>query len=94
MTPNAGIWVGIAALEWTKQYISGFGVDPERVTAIGESPGGGIVQHIVTMHVGQCQPPPFNQVSIVNMCQALVTDPGNPEVPRLKTPYQRFMSND
>jgi carboxylesterase type B len=63
MTPNAGIWDSIAALEWTKQYISHFGGDPDHITAMGESAGGALIQHMLTMHGGQGRAPPFIQVS-------------------------------
>lgn len=61
MTPNIGIWDALAALEWTRDYISYFGGDPDRVTVIGESSGGGIIQHLLTLRGGQGDIP-FNQV--------------------------------
>jgi acetyl esterase/lipase len=94
MTPNAGIWDGIAALEWTKQYISHFGGDPDQITAIGESAGGGIIEHMLTMHGGQGRPPPFTQVSTIVVHCTLLNILGNHDIPWLRTPHQRFSSND
>lgn len=61
MLPNAGMWDALAALEWTKKYISQFGGDPEKITAMGESAGGGIVDHMITAWGGNGNIP-FHQV--------------------------------
>jgi hypothetical protein len=52
MVPNVGIWDALAALEWTQQYIRFFGGDSERITVMGESAGGGIIDHLITAHGG------------------------------------------
>ena len=62
ITPNVGLWDGLAALEWTQQYISRFGGDPNLITAIGESAGGAIIQHLITARGGSGTVP-FKQVS-------------------------------
>ena len=61
MTPNAGIWDGLVALNWTKNNIHLFGGDPTRITIIGESAGSGIIHHLLTAWGGQRQVP-FSQV--------------------------------
>jgi carboxylesterase type B len=64
MTANAGIWDGLAALEWTQKYIELFGGDAERITAMRESAGGGIIDHLITAHGGKGHVP-FSQVSTI-----------------------------
>lgn len=43
MNGNLGVWDPLVALEWTKEHISKFGGDPDRITAIGQSTGAGIL---------------------------------------------------
>jgi para-nitrobenzyl esterase len=42
---NCGVRDAICALEWVRDSIGGFGGDPARVVAFGESAGGGLVLH-------------------------------------------------
>jgi para-nitrobenzyl esterase len=50
---NCGLRDAIAALAWIQRNIDGFGGDPERVTAFGESAGGGLVLHLLASpHAG------------------------------------------
>lgn len=64
---NTGLWDALAALEWTKEYISYFGGNPDDITVIGESSGGGIAQHLITAFSGK-RGVPFTK--------AILTSPG------------------
>jgi carboxylesterase type B len=57
---NAGLYDQQLALEWVQKYIHLFGGDPDRVTIMGESAGGGSVMHQITAYGGQ-KPVPFAQ---------------------------------
>lgn len=61
MDANVGLHDGVAALEWTKKYISNFGGDPDRVTAIGESAGATLINLMLLSNGGEGTLP-FSQV--------------------------------
>ncbi|TVY83713.1 Carboxylesterase patB [Lachnellula suecica] len=58
-TPNVGLYDQRMALEWVQKNIHLFGGDASRVTAMGESAGGGSILHQVTAYGGRKAP--FNQ---------------------------------
>ncbi|KAI0379027.1 Alpha/Beta hydrolase protein [Hypomontagnella monticulosa] len=54
--PNAGLWDQRAAFQWVKDYISLVGGDPKRVTAMGQSAGGGSIMHHLVAEGGKLDP--------------------------------------
>lgn len=62
MDANVGLHDAVAAVEWTKKYISLFGGDPSQITVMGQSAGAGIMNLMITGEGGRgdC---PFQQVS-------------------------------
>ncbi|KAL6250518.1 hypothetical protein RBB50_002820 [Rhinocladiella similis] len=50
---NAGLYDQRLAIEWVKQNIHLFGGDPNKITLLGESAGGGSIVHQITAYGGQ-----------------------------------------
>lgn len=61
MTANIGLHDSLAAVQWTKEYISKFGGDSDRITVIGQSAGAGIINLMLTSYGGKGDLP-FSQV--------------------------------
>lgn len=61
MVANLGMHDSLAALEWTSRFVSRFGGASNRVTVMGQSAGGGIINLLTVLNGGEGTLP-FQQV--------------------------------
>ncbi len=61
MEGNVGGRDGEGALRWTKRYISKFGGGPDRITAMEQSSGAGLLYYLL-VESGDDEVLPFSQV--------------------------------
>jgi carboxylesterase type B len=73
-TSNAGLLDQRLALEWVQENIHLFGGDPDNVTVMGVSAGGGSIMHHITAYGGQ-KPALFRRA--IPQSAGLVPMPGN-----------------
>ncbi|KAK1253983.1 hypothetical protein MKX08_007978 [Trichoderma sp. CBMAI-0020] len=73
-TSNAGLLDQRLALEWVQHNIHLFGGDPDNVTVMGVSAGGGSIMHHITAYGGQ-KPALFRRA--ISQSAGLVPMPGN-----------------
>ena len=60
--PNVGLHDGRMAMEWIGRHIAKFGGDPDNVTAMGFSAGGGVIQHALVSYGGGGPKLPFRKM--------------------------------
>lgn len=87
ISQNNGLYDALAGLSWTKEYIHLFGGDPEKVTVIGQSAGGGIIEYLLAADA---------QGKDVHFNQAIISSPGyRPHVNRsadMTSIYKTFLN--
>ena len=81
-TANAGLYDQRLALQWIQENIHLFGGNPNNVTVIGESAGGGSIMHQITAFGGNKGPAPFQQ--------AVLQSPGFQNLPSYYQQEQIF----
>ena len=77
--PNAGLFDQKLAFDWVWKYVHLFGGDSTRVTVMGESAGGGSIEHHITAHGGGGDPARFARAILQS--PTFYPRPANDEMP-------------
>ncbi len=90
-TSNAGLLDQRLALQWVHDHIHLFGGDPDKVTVMGESAGGGSIMHHITAYGGT--PPPMQET---HFQRAIMQSPAYipiPDFPNQDLIYSQVLGN-
>ncbi|KAK4501003.1 hypothetical protein PRZ48_006809 [Zasmidium cellare] len=90
-TPNAALFDQRLALEWVEKYIHLFGGDPDRVTLMGQSAGGGSIEHHITSYGGERGWPPFQRAILQS--PIFYPQPANDHTPENMFNQVLFLAN-
>ena len=89
--PNAGQFDQELAFDWVQKYVHLFGDDSTRATVMGESAGGGSIEHHITAHGGGGDPARFARAILQS--PTFYPRPANDEMPENVTQSTLKLTN-